>query len=152
MVCMEKNDKETVVFTIGHSTRVLDAFINILQAHSVTMVVDIRNGSTVKAQSSVQQWNIARQPAHLWHRLHAYSWTGLRHTRKDSHNMGWHNSSFRGFADYMQTEEFKKNLEELIRLAQSRQIALMCAEALPWRCHRSLIADALWVRDIGLST
>ncbi|CAG1006119.1 MAG: DUF488 family protein [Candidatus Methanoperedens sp.] len=73
---------------------------------------------------------------------------GLRHARKDSPNMGWHNSSFRGFADYMQTEEFEKNLEELIHLAESEQIALMCAEALPWRCHRSLIADALWVRDI----
>src|SRR5659263_641095 len=73
---------------------------------------------------------------------------GLRHARKDSPNMGSPNSSFRGFADHMQTEEFEKNLEELIHLAESEQIALMCAEALPGRCHRSLIAYALRVRDI----
>ncbi len=75
---------------------------------------------------------------------------GLRHARKESPNTGWHNSSFRGFADYMLTEEFKKSLEELINLAKSEQIALMCAEAVPWRCHRSLIADALLVRGISV--
>jgi len=73
---------------------------------------------------------------------------GLRRATRDSINMGWQNASFRGYADYMQTPEFDKNLEELIQLAKQGGIALMCAEAVPWRCHRSLIADALLVRGI----
>jgi uncharacterized protein (DUF488 family) len=73
---------------------------------------------------------------------------GLRHTKRDSLNVGWRNASFRGYADYMQTTEFKQSLEELIRLAKQERIAIMCAEAVPWRCHRSLIADALLVRGI----
>jgi len=73
---------------------------------------------------------------------------GLRHPRKDSQNMGWRNESFRGFADYMQTPDFEAGLNELIRLVQDRTVAIMCAEALPWRCHRSLIADALVARGI----
>jgi uncharacterized protein (DUF488 family) len=113
------------------------------------MVVDIR---TVPRSSHNPQFNNETLPGNLHtpgiDYTHMPGLGGLRHARKDSPNMGWHNLSFRGFADYMQTEEFEKNLEELIRLAQSGQIALMCAEALPWRCHRSLIADALWVRDI----
>jgi hypothetical protein len=75
---------------------------------------------------------------------------GLRHTRRDSPNMGWHNSSFRGFADYMQTEEFEKNLKKLIALLGRKRVCLMCAEAVPWRCHRSLIADALQVRGFSV--
>jgi uncharacterized protein (DUF488 family) len=73
---------------------------------------------------------------------------GLRHAKHDSINMGWRNTSFRGYADYMQTPEFEQNLEELIQLANQERIAIMCAEAVPWRCHRSLIADALLVRGI----
>jgi uncharacterized protein (DUF488 family) len=148
---MTENSYDTshVVLTIGHSTRTLDVFISLLQAHSVTMVVDIR---TVPRSRYNPQFNNETLSGNL--RTAGIGYThmaglgGLRHARKDSPNMGWHNSSFRGFADYMQIEEFEKNLEELIHLAESEQIALMCAEALPWRCHRSLIADALWVRDI----
>ena len=73
---------------------------------------------------------------------------GLRRAKRDSINVGWRNASFRGYADYMQTPEFDKSLEELIRLTNQDRIALMCAEAVPWRCHRSLIADALLVRGI----
>jgi uncharacterized protein (DUF488 family) len=73
---------------------------------------------------------------------------GLRHAKRDSSNMGWRNASFRGFADYMQTPEFTQGLEELIRLSNQDRVVLMCAEAVPWRCHRSLIADALLVRGI----
>src|ERR1019366_5611138 len=73
---------------------------------------------------------------------------GFRHASRDSLNTGWHNASFRGFADYMQTPEFRENLDDLIELAKSEQIAIMCAEAVPWRCHRSLIADALLARGI----
>jgi hypothetical protein len=73
---------------------------------------------------------------------------GFRRARPDSLNTGWHNASFRGFADYMQTPEFRKHLDDLIKLAKSERIAIMCAEAVPWRCHRSLIADALLARGI----
>jgi len=76
---------------------------------------------------------------------------GLRHPRRDSVNGGWRNSGFRGYADYMQTEAFRKSLNRCIALAKSSQIVLMCAEAVPWRCHRSLVADALIVRDIAVS-
>jgi uncharacterized protein (DUF488 family) len=73
---------------------------------------------------------------------------GLRHARPDSINTAWHNASFRGFADYMQTPEFQENLDELIELATAERVAIMCAEAVPWRCHRSLIADTLLARGI----
>ena len=73
---------------------------------------------------------------------------GLRHAKPDSINVGWRNASFRGYADYMQTPEFERSLEELIQLAKQEQIAIMCAEAVPWRCHRSLIGDALLIRGI----
>jgi len=73
---------------------------------------------------------------------------GLRHARRDSPNMGWRNASFRGFADYMQTAEFEAALNEMLGIARQERLALMCAEAVPWRCHRSLIADALLVRGI----
>lgn len=142
-------DSSHVVLTIGHSTRTLEIFISLLQAHSVTLVVDIR---TVPRSRHNPQFNKETLPGNLRTAgigyMHMVGLGGLRHARKDSLNMGWHNSSFRGFADYMQTEEFEKNLEELIHLAKSGQIVLMCAEALPWRCHRSLIADALRVRGV----
>jgi uncharacterized protein (DUF488 family) len=72
----------------------------------------------------------------------------LRHARKDSPNTGWRNEGFRGFADYMQTEEFENALEALIHMGEERRVAIMCAEAVPWRCHRSLVADALSVRGV----
>ncbi|MCE8426421.1 MAG: DUF488 domain-containing protein, partial [Candidatus Methanoperedens sp.] len=114
-----------IVLTIGHSTRTLDVFISLLHAHSVTMVVDIR---TIPRSRHNPQFNSETLPGNL--RTAGIGYThmaglgGLRHARKDSSNMGWHNLSFRGFADYMQTEEFEKNLEELIHLAKSEQIAL----------------------------
>ena len=80
--------------------------------------------------------------------MHLRKLGGLRHARRDSSNMGWRNTSFRGFADYMQTSEFDAGLERLIKLARQKRSALMCAEAVPWRCHRSLIADALTVLGI----
>ena len=80
--------------------------------------------------------------------LHLPGLGGLRHPKRDSENLGWRNASFRGYADYMQTPEFERSLEELVQLANHERIVLMCAEAVPWRCHRSLIADALLVRGI----
>ncbi len=140
---------ESFVFTIGHSTRMLNDFITFLKAHSVAMVVDIR---TIPRSRHNPQYNIEALPENLRKAgisyKHMAGLGGLRHSRKDSQNTAWRNLSFRGFADYMQTGDFEKNLAELIRISSLAQIALMCAEAVPWRCHRSLIADALVVRGI----
>src|SRR5450432_480002 len=138
-----------IVMTIGHSTRSAKEFIHILKAHQVQRLVDVR---TVPRSRHNPQFNRSElSPALHSARLHYRYMRGLggfRHTSKDSPNTAWHNASFRGFADYMQTPEFKKNLDDLITLAQSERIAIMCAEAVPWRCHRSLIADALLARGI----
>lgn len=138
-----------VVLTVGHSTRTLAEFIRLLQAHEVSRVVDVR---TVPRSRHNPQFNKASLPLALKQAglgyIHLPGLGGLRHAKRDSLNVGWRNASFRGFADYMQTSEFKLSLEELIQLAKQERIALMCAEAVPWRCHRSLIADALLVRGI----
>jgi uncharacterized protein (DUF488 family) len=135
--------------TIGHSTRTLEFFIRMLKAHEVTLVVDIR---TVPRSKHNPQFNKETLPDELKAAgikyIHMPGLGGLRHPLPDSQNTGWKNNSFRGFADYMQTEEFEDNLKTLINLAGQGRIALMCAEAVPWRCHRSLIADALVIRDI----
>lgn len=141
--------KPQVIFTIGHSTRALDEFIALLKAHKVEQVVDVR---TIPRSRHNPQFNRDTLPVVLRNARIGYRHTkglgGLRHSRKDSLNMGWRNTGFRGFADYMQTTEFETNLKKLIELAKKKQVVIMCAEAVPWRCHRSLIADALIVRGI----
>jgi uncharacterized protein (DUF488 family) len=141
--------KPTVVLTTGHSTRAIDKFIGLLQAHAVSRVVDVR---TVPRSRHNPQFNQDSLPDSLKKAgldyVHLPGLGGLRHAKRDSINVGWRNASFRGYADYMQTPEFERGLEELIQLAKQEQIAIMCAEAVPWRCHRSLIADALLVRGI----
>jgi transposase len=137
------------VLTIGHSTRTLEEFVGLLQAHGATLVVDVR---TVPRSRHNPQFNKDSLPSSLKQAglgyLHIPGLGGLRHAKHDSLNAAWRNASFRGYADYMQTPEFEQSLEELIRLTNQDRIALMCAEAVPWRCHRSLIADALLVRGI----
>ena len=137
------------VLTIGHSTRTLAEFIRLLRAHGATRVVDVR---TVPRSWHNPQFNKTSLPGSLkkagLRYVHMPGLGGLRHTQRDSPNVGWRNASFRGYADYMQTPEFEQSLEELIQLANQDRIALMCAEAVPWRCHRSLIADALLVHGI----
>ncbi len=144
-----KEEPSPLVMTIGHSTRMLVEFIRLLQAHAVSCVVDVR---TVPRSRHNPQFNQASLPRTLkkagLEYVHMPGLGGLRHAKRDSPNMGWRNASFRGYADYMRTPEFGQGLEELIRLANRERIALMCAEAVPWRCHRSLIADALLVRGI----
>ncbi|HEX3162975.1 MAG TPA: DUF488 domain-containing protein [Pseudolabrys sp.] len=139
----------SVVLTIGHSTRTLAEFIRLLRIHGATLVVDVR---TVPRSRHTPQFNQAPLSAALKKAglgyVHLPGLGGLRHAKRDSINQGWRNASFRGYADYMQTPEFQQNLTELIRLTKRERIALMCAEAVPWRCHRSLIADALLVRGI----
>jgi uncharacterized protein (DUF488 family) len=138
-----------IVLTIGHSTRTLEEFIGLLQVHGVTCVVDVR---TVPRSRHNPQFNKTSLPRALKKAglayVHMPGLGGLRHAKSDSINVGWHNASFRGYADYMQTPEFARSLDELIRRAKQDRVALMCAEAVPWRCHRSLIADALLVRGI----
>ena len=146
---MPRAEPSPIVLTIGHSTRTLEKFIGLLQAHGVTRVVDVR---TVPRSRHNPQFNKDSLPDSLkkagLRYVHMPGLGGLRHAKRDSLNLGWRNASFRGYADYMQTPEFAESLEELIQLANQGRIALMCAEAVPWRCHRSLIADALTVRNI----
>lgn len=142
-------EQPRAVFTIGHSTRGLAEFTELLQAHGVTTLADVR---TIPRSRRNPQFNQETLPDALRATgigyVHLPGLGGLRHTRPDSPNLAWHNASFRGFADYMQTDEFVQHLNRLIALAKRERIALMCAEAVPWRCHRSLIADALTVRGI----
>lgn len=141
--------KRPIVYTIGHSTRTIGAFIEILKAYGIDEVVDIR---TIPRSRHNPQFNEDTLPEFLKHAkiryLHIAELGGLRRARPDSVNNAWRNSSFRGFADYMQTEEFESGLEKLVELSKRRQLVIMCAEALPWRCHRSLVGDALLVRKI----
>ncbi len=137
------------IFTIGHSTRPAEDFLQLLKECGTSRVIDIR---TIPRSRHNPQYNIEALPdtlsqAGISYR-HMAGLGGLRHARRDSPNPGWRNASFRGFADYMQTVEFKENVQVLIDLAGNEIITLMCAEAVPWRCHRSLIADALLIRGI----
>jgi len=139
----------TAIFTIGHSNHPLEKFIAMLAAHGIELIADVR---TVPRSRHNPQYNSDVLPVSLKEHgieyRHVPDLGGLRHAKKDSLNGGWENASFRGFADYMQTEAFGKGLAELTALAEGKKVAVMCAEAVPWRCHRSLIADALSVRGI----
>jgi uncharacterized protein (DUF488 family) len=137
------------VFTIGHSTRTWKDFRGLLRQHGVKRVVDVRSIPRSRHNPQFNQETLAvkLRAAGIGY-VHLRKLGGLRHALRDSPNMGWRNASFRGFADYMQTSEFDKGLQRLIKLAGNKHSALMCAEAVPWRCHRSLIADALLVRGI----
>lgn len=134
------------VYTIGHSTLPVETFVERLKAHGVERVVDVR---TIPRSRHNPQFNREELGPALRRRgigyIHVKGLGGLRHANKDSINTGWRNASFRGYADYMQTEEFRKNLQRLLKMAGAKTIAVMCAEAVPFRCHRSLLADALTV-------
>jgi uncharacterized protein (DUF488 family) len=137
------------VFTVGHSTRPANEFISLLSAHGVKQLVDVRTipRSRHNPQFGQDQLGPTLERAGI-HYMHMPDLGGLRHARRDSVNTAWRNASFRGYADYMQTQPFADALEALIDLARKSPTAIMCAEAVPWRCHRSLIADALLVRGI----
>lgn len=139
--------KKPVIFTIGHSTHPIGEFVELLQAHGIKEIVDVRSipKSRHNPQFNSETLKESLQRAHIRY-THVQKLGGLRHTTKDSLNLGWRNASFRGFADYMATPEFSEGLESLIKIASLRETTIMCAEAVPWRCHRSLIADALTKR------
>lgn len=132
------------IYTIGHSTRSIEQFLGLLQAHNIEELVDVRTvpKSRHNPQFGQEELAAALQQAGTGY-MHLGKLGGLRHSSKDSVNLGWQNSSFRGFADYMATPEFQEGLDELKAIAEKKRVAIMCAEAVPWRCHRSLIADAL---------
>jgi uncharacterized protein (DUF488 family) len=138
-----------MLYTIGHSTRTFQEFLALLRAHGIERVADVR---TVPRSRRVPWTERGRLGRALRSRRIAYAHApelgGLRHARKDSPNGAWRNSGFRGYADYMATPEFEAGLRRLNRWARARRTAVMCAEALPWRCHRSLIADAETARGI----
>ena len=143
---MPEEDSGHQVFTVGHSTRSLAQFIELLQGHAVASLVDVR---TVPRSRRNPQFNRDTLPAALAHAgigyAHDAGLGGFRRTGPESPNTAWRNASFRGYADYMQTPEFEQHLASLMDRARQTRLALMCAEAVPWRCHRSLIADALLV-------
>jgi uncharacterized protein (DUF488 family) len=140
------------ILTIGHSTRAIETFLELLRAHGVKRLVDVR---TIPRSRYNPQFHSDALAATLGDCGIGYTSMkelgGLRHARSDSPNTGWRNLSFRGYADYMQTPESAAGLAALIELARTQKTAIMCAEAVPWRCHRSLIADALLVRGCAVA-
>jgi uncharacterized protein (DUF488 family) len=146
---MPPQHSKPVVLTVGHSTRTLGELIGLLKGNAVDRLIDVR---TVPRSRHNPQFNSDSLPSALEaegiHYEHVAGLGGFRRTRPGSPNTGWRNLSFRGYADYMQTPEFSVYLRALIEQAIVERIALMCAEAVPWRCHRSLIADALVVHGL----
>jgi uncharacterized protein (DUF488 family) len=139
------------ILTIGHSNRALEEFLAMLEAHGVERLVDVRTlpRSRHNPQFNTDSLKKSVNTAGIRY-THLKGLGGLRHAARYSINTGWRNASFRGYADYLQTPEFDGALARLTKLAAKKRCAIMCAEAMPWRCHRSLIADALSVRGIGV--
>ena len=139
--------EKPIIRTIGHSTRSVEALIEMLKAHGVRGLIDVR---TIPKSRQNPQYNREALEEQLHDAglgyEHMKALGGLRRPGKNSRNMGWRNESFRGYADYMQTPEFASALEALLAAAAREPVAIMCAEAVPWRCHRSLISDILTAR------
>ncbi|HEY3066867.1 MAG TPA: DUF488 domain-containing protein [Methylomirabilota bacterium] len=139
------------IWTVGHSTRALEDFVELLRAHAITRLADVR---TIPRSRRHPQFNRETLPGSLAAAgigyVHLAALGGWRRPRADSINTAWRNESFRGYADHMQTPEFETALPGLIALAAVDRVAIMCAEAVRWRCHRSLIADALVARGVGV--
>jgi uncharacterized protein (DUF488 family) len=137
------------IFTVGHSTLPIEQFLSLLKTYGIERLIDVR---TVPRSRRNPQFNDTALAQSLKDAGIAYrpmpALGGLRKPRKDSPNTGWRNEGFRGFADHMQTAAFGEAIDALIAMGREARVAIMCAEAVPWRCHRSLIADALSVRDV----
>lgn len=133
-----------LIYTVGHSTKEIEAFIDLLKSYGIQQVVDIRTipKSRHNPQFNAEDFSKSLEKEKI-HYHHLSKLGGLRHPSKESKNTGWHNSSFRGFADYMDTPPFWEGIEELETIAIKHPSAIVCAEAVPWRCHRSLISDVL---------
>jgi len=148
---MADPENELSIWTIGHSTHPIEEFIEMLLEYKIDLLADVR---TIPRSRHNPQFNKDELPGSLAAFKigyeHLENLGGLRHTLKDSVNLGWRNKSFRGYADYMQTPEFAKAINHLIEQIKKKRMAIMCAEAVPWRCHRSLIGDALVVRGVNV--
>jgi uncharacterized protein (DUF488 family) len=140
------------VFTIGHSNRTWPEFLKLLRAHGIQRVIDVRSIPRSRHNPQFNRRTLASKlrSARIGY-VYLRKLGGRRHAGQNSPNMAWRNTSFRGFADYMQTKDFHDGLARAIELAKRKKSVLMCAEAVPWRCHRSLIADALLVRRIHVA-
>lgn len=146
---MSSSFEAGTVFTIGHSTLAIEQFTSVLAAYEVALLVDVRSIPKSRHNPQFNAEALAQSlPAAGIAYVPMPALGGLRQARADSTNGAWRNTSFRGYADHMQTSEFQDGLAELLRASSERRTAIMCAEAVPWRCHRSLIADALTVRDV----
>ena len=142
---------QPLVCTIGHSNRSIGTFVELLRANEIVRVLDVRTVPRSRHNPQFNREALAESLGALnIGYTHLPSLGGLRRARADSLNTGWNNRSFRGYADYMQSPEFARNVQRVAELATSEHCALMCAEAVPWRCHRSLIGDALLVRGVGV--
>jgi uncharacterized protein (DUF488 family) len=137
------------IYTIGHSTHPITEFIELLRSQKITQLVDIRTIPKSRHNPQFGQEEIEKSLKEAGIKyVYLKELGGLRPAKHETVNDGWHNLSFRNYADYMQTDEFAAGIEELMKLSEKRVTAIMCAEAVPWRCHRSLVSDALLVRDI----
>ena len=137
------------IFTVGHSTLPIERFVALLRAYGIERLADIRTVPRSRHNPQFNDTALAGTLAaeHLEY-IPMQALGGLRHARKDSPNGGWRNAGFRGYADYMQTEQFQAALDRLIQISREKRVAIMCAEAVPWRCHRSLVADALGAHGV----
>jgi len=138
------SSEELAVWTVGHSTRSFDEFLELLRAHRIEAIADVRR---FPASRRYPQFNEDAMRQALANAGIAYAWMpdlgGRRKPRPDSHNTAWRSDQFRGYADYMETKPFRLAMERLVALAREKRTAIMCAEAVWWRCHRGLIADSL---------
>lgn len=146
---MVQKKRKKHLFTIGHSTHSIEAFISILKNYDIECLVDIRHypGSRHCPQFNKERLKKSLEKVGIRYLLMETLGGRRRVNRESDENAGWRNAAFRGYADYMQTKEFKEALVELMELTKKKTIVIMCAEAVPWRCHRSLVGDALLVRD-----
>jgi len=142
-------ESAVVILTIGHSTLPIESFVERLKAHGVEQLADVRRFQKSRRQPHFNHDALAQElPRHGIAYADFSGLGGMRRARQDSINTAWQNASFRGYADYMLTPAFEEGLRALLSSAEKDQTAIMCAEAVPWRCHRSLIADALVARAI----
>jgi uncharacterized protein (DUF488 family) len=135
---------DKIIWTIGHSTRPIEELIEILKSFRIESVADVRSypGSRRYPQFNIENLSVSLQEEGIEY-IHMKGLGGRRKPDKNSKNMGWKNDAFKGFADFMETSEFKDAVRKLMELALLKKTSIMCAEALWWRCHRSLISDYL---------
>ena len=140
------------IFTVGHSTLPIEKFIALLKTYDIEQLADIRTLPRSRYNPQFNDTSLEKSlPAAAIAYVPMKELGGMRKPRKDTPNSGWRHEGFQGYADYMETQEFQAALVRLIMLGKMRRTAIMCAEGVPWRCHRSLVADALAVRDVPVA-